>query len=91
MYSNKITSIERGDFTGLGNLTTLSDIAMLFIALVLRSYVAHRHLHWNQISSIESGGFAGLGNLTTLSGIAMLIGMIVLAHVQFLGTCTTTR
>jgi hypothetical protein len=88
---NNISSIDSGDFTGLSSLTTLSVEKIRDIFVVLRSPVAHRSLDSNKISSIENGDFTGLDNLTRLSGIAMLAGIIVLAHVSSVGTCTPTR
>ncbi len=58
----------------------------MIILLVLSSTVDRRYIDFNRIFSIESGDFTGLDSLTILSAIAMPIGIIVLAHVQFVGT-----
>jgi hypothetical protein len=63
---SQLTSIESGDFTGLGNLTTLFGLFLLRSCLVDDGMIGHRYLGHNQITSIESGDFLGLGNLTLL-------------------------
>ena len=70
LSSNQITSVESGDFAGLGNLT--SDCPPTKSRASNRC--VHRagnlttlYLSSNQITSLESGAFTGLGNLTSLN------------------------
>ncbi len=77
---NNITSIESGDFTGLGNLTSLSVTSTsLVIVLVLSSPVILRYLYSNKIASIESGDLTGLNSLTALLVRANLNNILVLS------------
>jgi len=70
-YSNQITSIDPGDFTGLGTLTLLNlsgnDIATIdtgsFTGL---SSLEELYLYENHITSIDTGGFTGLSSLNGL-------------------------
>jgi hypothetical protein len=64
LYDNQISSIESGDFTGLGNLTALSGNAMHIGIIVLK--FKFRHLPSNPLTLINVGAFLGLSKLTEL-------------------------
>ena len=70
LAGNQITSIESGDFTGLGNLTDLYLSGNQITSIESGDFTGLGSLTTlclddNQITSIESGDFTGLGSLTT--------------------------
>jgi hypothetical protein len=71
LFSNQISSIEAGTFSGLTNLTYLGLFSNRISSIEAGDFdglakLTHLILFSNQISSIEAGTFSGLTNLTWL-------------------------